>query len=211
MMSRRGLFRSLIGLKPTPAAATTEVHQAVADPAMLPPVPAATARRMRTFPVHRPPGAVAEIDFLERCTRCGDCIAACPHQAIVLAPVRMRGAEGTPIIVASESPCWHCPDTPCASVCGPKVLRGDYPQKMGTARIEVVDCLAWQRSFCTVCEERCPIPGAITLQDGKPSIDPVTCTGCGVCLSVCPAPRKAIMLMPETQRPGWKELRVANS
>ncbi len=211
MMSRRGLFRSLVGLKPTPAAVTTEVHQALADPATPPPVPAATARRMRAFPVHRPPGAVAEIDFLERCTRCGDCIAACPHDAIVLASARMRGAEGTPIIVASESPCLHCPDTPCASACAPKVLRSDYPQKMGTARIEVVDCLAWQRSFCTVCEERCPIPGAITLVDGKPSIDPVACTGCGVCLSVCPAPRKAIMLMPETHRPGWKELRVARS
>ncbi len=131
MMSRRGLFRSLVGLKPTPAAVTTEVHQALADPATPPPVPAATARRMRAFPVHRPPGAVAEIDFLERCTRCGDCIAACPHDAIVLASARMRGAEGTPIIVASESPCLHCPDTPCASACAPKCCAATIPRRWG--------------------------------------------------------------------------------
>ena len=186
-MTRRGLFSLLRGAPAEPVAAPVEV-----------------ARPRRVFPVHRPPGAVAEADFLDHCTRCGECLKACPHQAIVLAPARFREAEGTPMIVAADNPCQYCLDTPCASVCLPRVLRSDYPGKMGTARVERMDCLAWQRSFCTVCEERCPVPGAISLDLGKPGVDASACVGCGICLSVCPAPRKAIVLTPEVNRPAWR-------
>lgn len=186
-MTRRGLFCLLRGAQPDRASASVEV-----------------ARPRRVFPVHRPPGAVAEADFLDHCTRCGDCLKACPHQAIVLAPARLREAEGTPMIVAGDSPCQYCLDTPCASVCVPQVLRSDYPRKMGTAQVERMDCLAWQRSFCTVCEERCPVPGAVTLDLGKPGVDASACVGCGICVNVCPAPRRAIVLNPEMNRPAWK-------
>lgn len=57
------------------------------------------------------------------------------------------------------------------------------------------NCLAWQRSFCTVCTERCPEPGVITLKRGRPKIDISGCTGCGVCVDVCPAPLKAIAMV----------------
>ncbi|MCA9157748.1 MAG: hypothetical protein KDA72_05440, partial [Planctomycetales bacterium] len=33
----------------------------------------------RTIPVFRPPGAIEEQRFLAGCTRCGDCITACPY------------------------------------------------------------------------------------------------------------------------------------
>jgi ferredoxin len=42
----------------------------------------ATPRRnvhLAPFPLLRPPGAIAEPDFLATCTRCGDCAKACPH------------------------------------------------------------------------------------------------------------------------------------
>ncbi len=158
----------------------------------------------RILPLHRPPGAVAESDFLAHCSRCGDCIQACPHQAIVAAPARFREAAGSPIIVASDNPCLYCEDKPCILACKSGVLSLENPTKMGTAMVQVMDCLAWQRSFCTVCEERCPVPGAITLEEGKPTVQSSSCTGCGVCLHVCPAPRKAILLLPEMRRPPWK-------
>ncbi|MCP4072342.1 MAG: hypothetical protein GY742_11465 [Hyphomicrobiales bacterium] len=40
----------------------------------------------------RPPFAIEEFDFLTKCTRCHDCIEACPHQAIYSLSSR-RGIE----------------------------------------------------------------------------------------------------------------------
>jgi Na+-translocating ferredoxin:NAD+ oxidoreductase RNF subunit RnfB len=56
-------------------------------------------------------------------------------------------------------------------------------------------CLAYT-SFCTVCSERCPVPGAIRVEKGIPVVVAETCTGCGVCHEVCPAPRNAVLVLP---------------
>jgi len=158
----------------------------------------------RTFPVLRPPGAVAEPDFLAGCTRCSDCIEACPYQAITKAPERMRALAGTPIIDAAAQPCLMCPDTPCITACKPAVLRRapDAPVPViGTARIQQLDCLAHQGSTCSSCHERCPVPGAISLVGPRPTVVPELCTGCGLCAHVCPAPRNAVIMVPRIDRP----------
>ena len=155
------------------------------------------------IPILRPPGAIAEPAFLAGCTRCFDCATACPHQAIIPAPARLRGAAGTPMIDALNNPCFSCPDTPCITACKPRVLvRGpDAPvPAIGTARIENFDCLAHQGSVCMTCSERCPVAGAVTLTQGRPTINASACTGCGICASVCPAPRPAIAILPRANR-----------
>jgi ferredoxin len=43
-------------------------------------------------------------------------------------------------------------------------------------------------SFCTVCSERCPVPGAIVMTAGRPAVVPAACDGCGRCVATCPAP-----------------------
>lgn len=55
-------------------------------------------------------------------------------------------------------------------------------------------CLA-KSSFCSVCTERCPVPGALALVDGVPVVTPA-CTGCGLCIRMCPAPVNAFQLVP---------------
>ena len=55
----------------------------------------------------RPPGAVAEPDFLRLCTRCDDCIAACPAACIVRVPEGEADA-GTPVIVPDSRACVMC-------------------------------------------------------------------------------------------------------
>ncbi|HMP78033.1 MAG TPA: 4Fe-4S binding protein [Pirellulaceae bacterium] len=161
----------------------------------------AVTRGSRTFPVHRPPRAIAEEMFLETCTQCGDCIRACPHQAIVVAPEHFRAAAGTPIIDAARQACWMCPDQPCVAACQPKALNPTLPVQMGIAAIEVLTCLAYQNSHCTVCLEQCPVEGAIELHDGLPVIRQDLCTGCGVCFFVCVSPEKSILLTPAPNRP----------
>jgi ferredoxin len=63
-------------------------------------------------------------------------------------------------------------------------------------------CLAYQGSFCSVCSERCPADGAITVEQGKPRVNPDFCTGCKICHDVCPAPKNAVFLVSRKPRQG---------
>lgn len=162
--------------------------------------PVARAPRPRPVPVIRPPGAVDEAAFLAGCTRCGDCITACPHDAIVVAGPRYRGAAGTPVIDPARSPCLMCEDTPCIPVCEPGVLGADRPRRIALAHIDTQECLAYRHQVCTTCADRCPVEGALRATRLKPTIDADVCTGCGVCQHVCPAPRNAVVIRPLLER-----------
>lgn len=209
-LSRRELLRGrLLGRVVSDAAKAVGAVGKVFDGALNPPTgdsaPSSGARstlgRRFALPIHRPPGAIDEVSFLSGCTRCNDCITACPVSAIVHAPARFREAAGTPMIDLQSSACIMCEDTPCITACKPGVLRADQPRKMGVAWIQTMACLAHTGSFCSVCSERCPVPGAIEVKAGKPRIREDLCTGCGVCAGVCPAPTNAIVVMPLADRP----------
>lgn len=68
-------------------------------------------------------------------------------------------------------------------------------------RVEVVRslCLAWQGSSCWTCSERCPVAGAIVLDAGRPTVDPVVCDGCARCVEACPAPQMALKFVAPTR------------
>jgi len=165
----------------------------------------------------RPPGAVAENDFLQRCIRCGQCMRVCPNNA--LHPTFMEsGLEGiwTPILIAKIGYCEpSC--TLCGQVCPTGAIveltqlqkMGDdnnRPNRIGTAFIDRGRCLPWAMATpCIVCEEWCPVsPKAIYLKEETvvnnkgeeikvklPHIDPDLCTGCGACEYACPVSDKA--------------------
>lgn len=209
-LSRRDLLRGrLFGRLVQSAAKSVQRFEAAVSSAALAqesptdgkPRSATGVGRRFALPIHRPPGAVDEVTFLTGCTRCNECISACPVGAIVHAPARFREAAGTPMIDLHTSACVMCEDTPCIAACKPGVLSADQPRKMGVAWVQTVACLAHAGSFCTVCSERCPVPGAIDVVAGRPSIRADVCTGCGVCASVCPAPTNAIVVMPLADRP----------
>jgi MauM/NapG family ferredoxin protein len=159
-----------------------------------------------SFPLLRPPGAIAESEFLAACTRCDDCASACPHDAIRSAPTRLREAADTPIIDPLRAPCLLCEDLPCITACETGALRIEAPATLGTARIQPLDCLNRLGSPCSVCVERCPVTDALTMQEGLPVVNESICTGCGVCQHVCPAPGAAILMLPNPERPTTQEI-----
>lgn len=66
-------------------------------------------------------------------------------------------------------------------------------------RVAVVSarhCIALPPGFCRACVERCPVPGALSVANGVPMVNPAICDGCGLCAEICPAPRTAILLLP---------------
>ncbi|MDT8448464.1 MAG: 4Fe-4S binding protein [bacterium] len=163
--------------------------------------------------VIRPPGSLAEEDFLRRCIKCGECMKACPTG--VLQPALLEaGTEGlfTPILVNKLGYCeHHC--VLCGQVCPTGAIEeitvaqklGDStkqaPLKLGTAFFDRGRCLPWaMHRQCIVCEEVCPTsPKAIWFEEVKvknhqnqniqlkrPFVDAEKCIGCGICENQCP-------------------------
>lgn len=69
----------------------------------------------------------------------------------------------------------------------------EAPPRRQVAAILRSRCLA--RTFCSVCVERCPVEGALTMVAGRPEVDVERCDGCGTCQFACPAPSGAIAMV----------------
>jgi polyferredoxin len=117
--------------------------------------------------VIRPPGAVEERQFLERCIRCAECMKVCPNNALHPAFFE-AGLEGlwTPILVPRIGYCeYSC--VLCGQVCPTGAIQkidekqkmgiGQKPISIGTAMYDHGRCLPWAMATpCIVCEEFCP-------------------------------------------------------
>ncbi len=134
----------------------------------------------------RPPGAVDEAHFLDRCIRCGECMKVCPNNALHPA-LSEAGVEGlwSPVLVPRIGFCEpNC--VLCGQVCptgaiweitgaekigrpaqpGHEPPLGEIPPvRIGTAFYDRGRCLPWgMATECIVCEEWCPTsPKAIYL------------------------------------------------
>ena len=173
------------------------------------------ASRPKRQRVVRPPAALKEEEFLDRCIRCGNCMKVCITNGLQPA-LFQAGLSGiwTPQLVPEIGYCeYHC--TLCGNVCPtgalPKLsLEEKLKTRLGLARIDRKLCLPWKKGKdckeCIVCEEHCPIGNkAIKLKkvnvDGKivsrPYINERLCIGCGICQTKCPArPERAIKVYP---------------
>jgi ferredoxin-type protein NapG len=178
----------------------------------------------------RPPGALAPDEFLATCIKCGQCVEACPFDALELAQADDASALGTPSFEPRETPCYMCEDVPCIRECPTGALAKETPiedARMGLAVItDQETCLAYQGLRCEVCYRVCPVIGrAISLEfrpqerTGKhaffiPVVNSDFCTGCGMCEHACVLEESAIRVLPhkiaqgkvqENYRFGWTE------
>lgn len=154
--------------------------------------------------VQRPPGAIPEVEFLLACTRCGDCVRACPVDAIRLLGDRAGLAAGTPFLDVNEyKPCVACADTPCMTACAPGALRVIPIEQtvMGTAVLDRDTCLAWRGTACDRCHRACPVreDSVLIAPDGRVFIDPRSCIGCGMCRAACPTQPVSIEVEPPSR------------
>jgi ferredoxin-type protein NapG len=98
----------------------------------------------------RPPGALAEEDFLAACIKCGQCVQVCPVQAIKLADGDEGYGLGVPYIDARVQACdFSCDAVQCVLACPTGALTHEISKKeevkMGVARLARPSaCLAMQ-------------------------------------------------------------------
>lgn len=168
-------------------------------------------RRLNAAPdplLIRPPGALAEDEFLQRCVRCAECIQVCIGNG--LQPTLLEaGLEGifSPRLIARTGYCeFNC--TLCGQVCPTGAIRTltlaeKHVTKIGQAWFDRNLCLPYAKGIpCIVCEEHCPTPDkaikfrTATVVDGygrdvtvrQPYLVDELCIGCGICETRCPLP-----------------------
>ncbi len=180
--------------------------------------------------VLRPPGALPKSEYGGACIKCGLCVEACPYRTLALTRVGEGGAVGIPRFVPRATPCYMCPDVPCARACPTGALERDVEitrSRMGLAvLVDQENCIAFQGLRCEVCYRVCPlIDKAISLQYRpqertgvhaffEPVVHSDSCTGCGMCEHACILEEAAIKVFPHAlvqgrqgpgYRFGWKE------
>ncbi len=138
--------------------------------------------------VIRPPGAVAEDDFLAACIKCQRCAETCPTSVITqgILAENLIGF-GTPRLSFGQGYCTFC--MKCAEACptGALARQPIQPVVVGLAEISTTHCIAWNWGGCTKCYQACP-QHAVALDSGeRPVVDVTRCNGCGQCEFECPS------------------------
>ena len=128
------------------------------------------------------PWSVAWPQFSTGCTRCGDCLTACPEQILV------NGEGGFPTVDFQRGECTFCGD--CVAACKEPLFRPASETPWQYKASIAANCLANGQVYCQRCQDSCE-PRAIRFiptlgRVPTPVIELDSCNGCGACVQDCP-------------------------
>lgn len=142
-------------------------------------------------PQLRPPWAVEEELFTDRCTQCEACVEACPEHIIE------RGHAGYPIVLFERAGCTFC--GACRDAC-PEACFEQGETERAWSQLATVKpiCLETKGIACRTCEAACE-HSALKFKPkvgggSDVTVDRRSCTGCGSCVAACPL--AAIVVLP---------------
>ena len=154
----------------------------------------------------RPPGALDEEKFVERCIRCNKCGEACPNNCIKFMGFEKGiAAWGTPHIIPREQACILC--MKCGQACPTGAIQPLLDElkdilgnvKMGRAVVDEAHCLSYQGKTCGVCYRACPLADvAMTIGYLEQPTVTASCVGCGLCERSCIQLPQAVRIIPAT-------------
>lgn len=173
----------------------------------------------------RPPGSLAEEEFIATCIKCGLCVEACPFDVLHVAQVLDAAPIGTPYFKPRENACRMCRDIPCVPPCPTGALSLDKLKngtphasinnaQMGVAIIDTDQCIAFWGIQCDACYRACPLMGTAIVIDDKPNertgkhaflvprVIATHCTGCGMCEHACVTQKASIKVLPRAVAKG---------
>ncbi len=138
----------------------------------------------------RPPGALSEIEFGDRCDGCKDCVKACPEKIISITE------HNLPQLSFNNNGCTFCGE--CISACDRGALIANDNLESSWPWVAEIsdDCLDKKGVVCRTCEFSCD-EEAIRFRPALGGRTDVwineNCTGCGICISSCHASAIALV------------------
>lgn len=169
----------------------------------------------RVFTRLRPPGALAEREFLAACIKCGQCVQVCPVAAIKLGDGDEGYGLGVPYIDARTQACdFSCDAVQCVLACPTGALSHDIAHKeevtMGFARLARPDaCLAMKGQGFKGLARGADFPGLLRYEEiDRWEPQPISSYEydleiCDLCVRECPI-ENAISLQPVSDNPDDK-------
>lgn len=155
----------------------------------------------------RPPGGQDPERLMARCIRCGRCVMSCPWRVLrPETPIEGIIGAGLPVADFSQNWCDLCAsaggEPRCIAACPTGALTQPPDGErivIGIAEIVPEWCLPWATGEkCKRCYRVCPSQYRAIKRDkqGRPTVDPEKCVGCGSCQKACLKPEDG-SLAPE--------------
>jgi ferredoxin-type protein NapF len=131
----------------------------------------------------KPFGAKSLKHFSTHCTSCQLCVSQCPEH--VLRPSTKLETLMQPEMNYTDGYC-RMACTRCSKVCPAGAIKPITQEEKTAISIGVAVVLKDNCVGCGSCARHCP-SAAISMIDGKPSVNETRCLGCGACEYYCPA------------------------